>query len=247
MTKCKVRREKDKLILELPLDVAPKEGEMPDDVLDVFPLRDGFFLIGKLPQKEREGRLSDEELGVLRKLDSFRFSQRIPSNVNAVLAPGEKKILDGLIQNKFVTIYSGGKYSKTGVYNIPKNIYPLLKRGPGKQVDPSSPEHMEVHGYMIVENEQDAKRIGTALEGKIKDGSVIGVRAFDKRFYLATKQFFSANEKRVREELGSNEKSIGELSSSLKMGENACMTVLAILCDAGDVIEKRRGFFALVQ
>jgi len=31
------------------------------------------------------------------------------------------------------------------------------------------------------------------------------------------------------------------------MGENACMTVLAILCDAGDVIEKRRGFFALVQ
>lgn len=274
MTKCKVRKEKDRLIIELPLDIIPKGGETADDWVDVFPLKDGFFLIGRLPSAEpksaekkvpsaglpaaekkappteKKGGLSDEELGVLRKLDSFRFSQRMPGSVNAVLSPKEKRTLDGLIQKRFVTIYYGGKYSKTGVYNIPKNIYPLLKKSRKEsrkeRADPSSVEHMERYGYMVVENERDAKRIGAMLEERIKDGRVIGVRAFDRKFYLATKQFFSANEKRVREELGKSEKSAGEISSSLKMDENACMTLLAILCDAGDAIEKKKGVFAII-
>lgn len=264
MTKCKVRKEKDRLIIELSLDIIPKGGETADDWVDVFPLKNGFFLIGRLPSAEKKvlptekkvlpaekkGGLSDEELGVLRKLDSFRFSQRMPGSVNAVLSPKEKRTLDGLIKKRFVTIYYGGKYSKTGVYNIPKNIYPLLKKSRKEsrkeRADPSSVEHMERYGYMVVENERDAKRIGAMLEERIKDGRVIGVRAFDRKFYLATKQFFSANEKRVREELGKNEKSVGEISSSLKMDEGACMTLLAILCDAGDAIEKKKGVFAII-
>jgi len=228
------------------------------DELELFPLRDGFFLLGKLPAlaakteavSRGSGRsLTEPELAVLRKLSDFRFEDRIPSEVNKTLSPAERAVLGQMIEKQEVTIYSGGKYGKTGVYNIPKEIYPLLRPGTAgaaeQRLPPvSSLEHLGLKGYMVIENENEAKRAVSVLHEQIKSGEVLGVRAFDHKFYVATRAFFMANEGKVHKVLTKEGKSVEDVAAGIKLPPEAGRVLLTLMSDSGDILEKKRGLFA---
>ena len=235
------------------------EGVKDGDELELFPLRDGFFLVGKLPasaakaepiSRAGEHALTGPELAVLRKLSDFRFEERIPADVNKTLSPAERAILTVLIEKKSVTIYSGGKYGKTGVYNIPKEIYPLLRISPAgpeqqQRIPPvSSLEHLNMKGYMVIENENEAKRAVSILHEQIKLGEIIGVRAFDHKFYVATRAFFMANEGKVHKALTKEGKSVDDVAASIRLPQEAGRVLLTLMSDSGDILEKKRGLFA---
>jgi hypothetical protein len=97
---------------------------------------------------------------------------------------------------------------------------------------------------MILDNEQDARRLSDALPGLVKAGEVFGVRAFDGKYYLVSKEFAGKWEGKVRSSLSQSDKTPESLSSEIGMPPDGCRALLYHLCDIGEVLEKQKGKFA---
>ena len=101
---------------------------------------------------------------------------------------------------------------------------------------------LEKNGFCLVENELQARLVASVLQPKIASGDVLGVRAFDRKYYLATRKFYMENAQKAENAL-SKPKSISEVAGETKMGLDATTAILHLMCEKGDAIEKRRGVF----
>ena len=212
----------------------------------------------KVPSKpEAKGpAISPEELRLLRKLDEIKYDQRIPARVQKLLSEGERKILDGMVRKNFISVYRGKKYEQTGVYDIPREVYVLLRKketanpGPPEQVSEkvslSWDEHLGKYGYVILGNEGEAKLVSERLEPEIKAGEIMGTRGFDKKYYIAQRKFYDVWNSRIRTLLRARrEATEGEVCGALGMSEVACRVALELMREEGEVIEKKKGAYAL--
>lgn len=102
-------------------------------------------------------------------------------------------------------------------------------------------------GYVVLSNEADAKALSDALAQEIRAGAVIGVRGFDKKYYVATREFFESASEKVRRALGSKEATVTQISAVTKAPLEACLTVLYVMKECGELVEKRRGCFSLIK
>ncbi len=100
-------------------------------------------------------------------------------------------------------------------------------------------------GFMVIELEDEAKAFSRRFERDIKSGEIMGVRGFDKKFYLASRGFFEHYADRLFLLLAT-EKTPAELATATKLPPNAVQTLLFLLQEAGEVIEKRKGRFVRV-
>lgn len=97
---------------------------------------------------------------------------------------------------------------------------------------------------MVVENEIDAKRFSDLFGDKIKNGDITGIRGFDKKFYVCTKKFFLEHESSILKALSKESKPIEQIAREVSLLPSAALILLTLMADSGDIIEKRRGFFA---
>lgn len=207
------------------------------------------------------GGLPEQEKELIRKLLSIRFESRTPAAVSKTLSKSEKEILERLMQKKLVHVFHGGKYEKEGVYNVsdfafnsvrePQSAAPLSSPPSSPQparhsqpLSPSSPEHLESQGWMVLENDSDARNFGNSFPEKVKSGAVRGVRAFDRRFYFVTREFYDEWEEKVRSALSKSEKTGEEIAAELGMRPEGCRALLLHLCDSGEAMERHRGKFS---
>ncbi|MFH1106315.1 MAG: hypothetical protein V1787_00310 [Candidatus Micrarchaeota archaeon] len=116
--------------------------------------------------------------------------------------------------------------------------------GPAKAAVQLPPEE-EVFdaGYAILDSEEQAKLASQRLEKQIKTGLVQGVRGFDKRFYLVSAEFLAKHSKRLLSLLKPKDLPIAELAVAAGLDERACLTLLQVMKEQGDVIEKKRGVY----
>ncbi|MFH1470623.1 MAG: hypothetical protein ABIF01_02650 [Candidatus Micrarchaeota archaeon] len=212
--------------------------------------------------KQTNSPLSPEELAVLKKLTLFKFENRIPFNVNKTLNEQEKKVLEALIKHEFVELYKQGKYARTGVYNIPKDVYPLIVESSQAKSQAQAParpqtqqaqtkkisgmEMLEKFGYAVVENELEARELSSKLEKRIRAGEYLGVRAFNKKFYIAEKGFYISLSEKIRRILSKKQATVGEICAELKAPEDACAVALRLMNNDSEVIERKRGMYELV-
>jgi len=197
-----------------------------------------------------------DELRLLRKLDRIAYTERLPPKVQRLLLEDEKKVLKELIEKGFVRIYKAGKYAQTGVYDISSKIYPLVRQKAAVQAAEIPPErtaekrtltwdeHLGKYGYVIVENEIDAKAASAKLEQEIKSGEVLGTRGFDRKYYVAQRRFYDAWSGRIWQLLKQGERGCPEVATSLAMSEVACKVALELMREKGEVLEKRKGLYS---
>lgn len=202
--------------------------------------------IGEFSVPVEKGGLSLEEMELLRKLNGIKFSERIPYNVNRKLSPREKEVLAKLIENGAVQVYKGGKYSKTGVYEISNDVYSLLKGEKPEEEAGTAEEQLEKNGYAIVDDARDAEALCKKFEREIRGGELIGTRGFDKRFYIGKRSWFTGLFEKIRQSMKKGANSIDGVSKELRISEPACAVALEIMKDRGDVIEKRKGCYGWV-
>lgn len=232
------------------------------DSLEVFALRDGIYLLsirGRIDaaasrqRQDAQPELSGKEKEVVRKLLSIRFEKRTPAEVAKLLSKDEKELLDLLAKKKLVHVFHGGKYEKDGVYNVSDFAFNAVREPPANggaaapapiAMPASSPEHLEKHGWMVLESDMEARGFGNAFPEKVKSGEVRGMRAFDRKYYFIKKSFAEEWERKVQLALGKGEKTAEELSSELGMAPEGCRALLFHLCESGEAMEKRRGKFS---
>ena len=258
MGRAKIIKRQGRCFIELP----PAFGSSEE--AEVFELRDGFFLIstpleqvkaGKPVEKTAVKEPGSEEILLLRKLSSIKFNERTPENVERIFDAREKELLEKVLEKGWATLFKGRKY-KNGVYNIPDNVYPLLR---GKKADmvkaplkeekkeaaDTVREELEKKGYLVIRNQQEAKMLSEKLKEDLKAKSLAGIKGFDGMFYLVTKEFISGKGKAVLDFLAreADVKSIAHACGIDMDGVNALLNHLA---ESGDIIEKKKGVYIAV-
>lgn len=202
--------------------------------------------------------LSEDELSLLKRLASVRFEQRAPSSILPKLSESEKASLRALIDKGVVRIYREGKYSREGVYTIPKDAYGLALRSAPERPPAPQPakagesvlallSQLEKQGFITLDNDELAKSVSFSLRDKIKAGEVRGIRGFDSKYYIFTSQKFSQVHAVISKFLQENKRStLGEISKGTSLDELLCKGVLTFMLEESEVIEKSRGRYELV-
>ena len=246
----------------------PDEFSNFDDV-ELFKLKDGYYLVtlplaGVQPDRAPERIkvpvagfqiLGEAEKNVLKKLLAIKFNERTPAYVEKTLSAEEKNVLRELEDKSFINVFRGKKYPD-GVYNINDRIYGALY---GKETVAAQPPAPSAKREGIVQRPPDTlgqkgyaigapKDLAEIIEkhrDEIKSGKIKGLKGFDGRFYIAKMDYISKMSPLVMKQLD-QERSIDEIAENLKIEPDAVRTVLHILAEAGDVMEKRRGVYAAI-
>lgn len=107
-------------------------------------------------------------------------------------------------------------------------------------------EELETKGYVVLRNEADAASASAGLEDSIRQGLVIGTRAFDKRFYIGLRGFINKNGPKIMRVLERGKSvTAEEIASEVGIEPDGVKTVLYILAEKGDVTEVRREVFRI--
>jgi transcription initiation factor IIE alpha subunit len=107
-------------------------------------------------------------------------------------------------------------------------------------------EDLETKGYVVLKNEAEAASASAALEDSIKQGLVIGTRAFDKRFYIGLRGFINKNGPKIMKVLERGKSVDAEtIAAEVGIDVDAVKTILYILAEKGDVTEVRREIFRM--
>jgi len=265
---------------------------IPDELSEKLELEEGQEVIVKESkfglfinpikgkEKRPEPEFSKEEVDLINKLLSLKFSDRTPENVNKNLNLSEKKILSGLMDKKAINIFKSQKY-KEGVYNIRDKTYEIIKKqGKEKPAEAKEEKKMEIRelkpseksiekaeksreleeireieadplkvlerqGYVVIEDQNTARRISEEIASRGKKRDITGIRGFDRRYYVLKTSFLIKNQPKIRAVLEKGKKTIEEVSKESGIDKQACTGILAIMNENSEVIEKRKGVFIL--
>ncbi|MGC8662424.1 MAG: AbrB/MazE/SpoVT family DNA-binding domain-containing protein [Candidatus Micrarchaeia archaeon] len=213
--------------------------------------------------------LSNKELDVLKKLDTLRYNMRSKQNVDKMLNNEERMVLNGLINKNIVKLFSK-ENGKPELYSISKEVYDkfLMRNKAAKSVDKQensinytiqdmhkaegygleheSIKRLEEKGYIVVQTEAEAASISLALEESIRQGSVIGIRAFNKKFYIMLRPFFEKYSSKIIKMLEGGEAKVDDIANRIGIDSDATRGILYLLAENGDVSEKKRDLFVLI-
>ncbi|MBI5224868.1 hypothetical protein HY989_03280 [Candidatus Micrarchaeota archaeon] len=184
------------------------------------------------------------EKGTLVLINRKNLEDQTKKSVIAKLLNRVPVELDGLVQAASLiqtpsASYSASSFSSSSSKTSPQPII--------SQPDEPEPEKLIVsRGFAVISSEDEARRISKLLEKEIKTNEVMGVRGFDKKFYIVSSQYYSANSTKILKAIGSKEMSLSDIAVACKLDERGCNACLVLLKEQGDLIEKRKGVFKLI-
>jgi bifunctional DNA-binding transcriptional regulator/antitoxin component of YhaV-PrlF toxin-antitoxin module len=272
----KVYKHNNKLTVYIPFEVANELGINDNDEVDFFKYNEKAYLFAKKSeianmlagsksiQKEHpqnESEISNEEVSVLKKLDSFRYLERSIESVDKILNSYEKSLLNKLIRKKAVSIFR--KDSKE-LYSISRDIYNRFlmrnklqiqtQKGVQKQTKSAPVEEkkevtlqskLESEGYLVLHTEAEAANVSRELENEIRHGLILGTRAFNKKFYIITRQYFNKHSPGILNLLKSKESKVSDIAKSENISEDATRAILYLLSENGDIKESKKDSFVV--
>ena len=103
---------------------------------------------------------------------------------------------------------------------------------------------LDTKGFVVVFAEKGAQQVSTDLQTEIKKGDVVGARGFDKKFYVAKREFVESQSGKLFRAFKEGPLSLSQLVEKTKIPEDGVKAVLCILMEEGEVIEKKKGLFA---
>ncbi len=283
------KSQKGRLVVYIPQDVVSELGLAESDEVGFFRGKGRSYIFvkssdvgsmlsgeGSEPavklqsqQPQLTAQLSDQDLEVLKKIDTIRYENRTTDNINKVLDEKDRSTLQMLILSGVV-----GKFRKNGreLYSISKQVYDryLMRKKPAapQQPAPFSPsfktsiasaarqkgqerdqdiESLEKNGFVVLSSEAETSRVSLILEQSIRRGQVLGTRSFskDREFYIVIRNYFDRYGSVILKKLRERGYRVAELSKELGMPENGARAVLYLLAESGDVLEKKRDTFTL--
>ena len=205
---------------------------------------------------------SQEELSVLRKLDTIRYENRTQDSILKILNESERKTFQKLIANSAVGKFKG-KDGKDH-YSIPKSIYDrflMRKRPPAKEepynfvVPRAAPQSgqdesiadLQKNGFLVLQTEAEASKVSLLLEQSIRHGQVLGTRSFSKNreFYILSRAYFDKYAQSILKKLREKSYRLADMAKELNMDEDGARGILCILAESGDVMERKKELFSI--
>jgi len=103
-------------------------------------------------------------------------------------------------------------------------------------------------GFVIAQNDNEAKLLSENLAPKIKSGQVIGIKGFDTRYYIFNTSLMNSGTTKICDCFSNSggKCSLKEISEKTKLDENVCKGILMFLLEKGDIIEKSNSTYQML-
>lgn len=226
----KVLKYKNNFHIFIPTEVANKMQIKEGDEIDFFEIKKGHFIIlkrekmGEIIKKGLEIETIPDKEGIKEYiLRNFKENERTPYNLRKILS---KDQLNELNQE------------------IAKGNIKVIKNEQGNMSYQFEKEDDGDWDY-IVTDAIGAEKISKEYAKKIKNGEIMGVRGFDKLYYIIKTEYYEAMSKKIQKLLLKKELKLEDICESLNEKTPACNAILQILLSNGEIIEKKKGVFTL--
>ena len=216
--------------------------------------------------------VTEQELEVLKALDRIRYADRTKENVSKALKPGMAQTLSELQKRKIVNTYKKddgilrygiakwvydrylyGKRSTSEKQQKERTAEtekpPIQKEAQPKKWILKLTEHdaftelLESQGYLVIANTPDAERLSSMLEESIRMGLVLGTRAFNRKFYVALRSYINKYASKILGMISDKAVPVSEIAEKVGMEEDGARTILYILSESGEVVERKKDSF----
>jgi len=104
---------------------------------------------------------------------------------------------------------------------------------------------LDSKGFVVVFDEKGAQGVSNDFEKEIKRGAIVGGRGVDKKFYLATRVFMEETTPKLARVLKDGPLGMEDIAVKAKLSVDGVKALLCLLMEEGEVIEKKKGLFAL--
>ena len=102
-------------------------------------------------------------------------------------------------------------------------------------------------GYLVLNSESEARDMSEMLADKIKKNQITGIRGFDKKYYIVKNSFILKHQSKIKSVLKHGPLSSDKIAAELEMGQEAVNALLTVLREEGEILEKRKGVFMLLE
>lgn len=171
--------------------------------------------------------LGNEEKNTLLKLANIPCISRTKNRLRNSLNEKEQKALGRLMKKKIVC------FDKT------KKVYGIKEK--------YLPEQKGIHGkeYLITSS-NEANQLLRSMKERFDKGEVLCVKGFDKKIYMTTKKNVDEFGKKIKKSLETRgEMNIHELSEATQKDIGLIKTIVEIMRESGEVIEKKTNVYSL--
>jgi len=188
--------------------------------------------------------VGEKALNVLKKISKVKFSERTVENVKKVLTKEELPVLKELFEKGILHFYKKGKYEHKAVIQIKEEFFQWEKNEKEEAL-----KSLLKKGFVVLEDEKQAAQLEKQLKKEhpklVKE--IVGLKAFDGRVYVAQKRFLLKMKNKVMDVL--KKKGYIDLHTIKKDKDvyGAYKTVLVMMAEGGEVVEKQGDVFWLLQ
>ncbi|MBN3036966.1 MAG: hypothetical protein JW834_00805 [Candidatus Diapherotrites archaeon] len=222
--------------------------EVPDFVAAALNVKDGSECVWDMEKDHACLRvlkqLDATEAAVLKKIGGVKFAERDKERVRHVLNEGEQRVLGSLMKKGAVSFYEEGKYKGHGVYSISRDYYDYVTRE-GEPAGNIVRSALATDKHIIAHSQPEAEDVISQLEEEVRSGRVVVVRGFDKNYYITTSDAVENLGSKLIAQLESGDHSLEKLAFLCGVEESLAKTVLEVLKESGDILEKKRGLYSL--
>ncbi len=108
-------------------------------------------------------------------------------------------------------------------------------------------EELRRNGYLVIPGVSEAEAASLKLESEIRSGLVIGTRAFNKKYYIVYRSFMNKHSPEIISALRGKDMSTEDLAKRTGLDLDGVRSIMFILSERGEVMEKRRDFFSIID
>jgi bifunctional DNA-binding transcriptional regulator/antitoxin component of YhaV-PrlF toxin-antitoxin module len=204
---------------------------------------------GERTKAKVDGMLGAEEKATLQKLLKKGFVTLFrKSNENEYKYGIERGIYDRFLFGKRTYPNRQGQPAPARTLSSPRGAQftqraaPIQMRNAVQDVN-EYVSMLESKGYLVLKSEAEAASASAAMEESIRQGLVIGTRGFDKKFYIALRDFINRSAPKMLKIIENKSVSIDDISKETGIDADGARAILNILAENGEVTEVRKDVF----
>lgn len=217
---------------------------------ELLKARKGLYIL--VEKKLDETQLIDKKIFSL--LKSKPLKELVEGKFEKLLSKKELERLQQLVkEGRIIKFKLSKKYAKA-VYRAREEIEKKKRKFEKIENKEKSKAKEAMHntfalqrdGFQVIENEEEARNASQIFEEEIRQGLILGLKAFDGKYYVIKKELLDNVSKKIIGLLKEKQMTLQELSEKARLNESLVKTVCEILKEQGEITEKRKQIYAFI-
>jgi len=209
---------------------------------ELLKIKNGIWILSEKENEKQLLQIDETAQKIFGLLKKKSLKERVEGVFEKSLDEKELEKFEQLLKQGRIVRFKLDPSYKKAVYKLPEDQ--SKKKQPAKElVDKQNIEdyNLASNGFLVVRNEERAKRISEELEERIKSGEIKGIKSFDGSFYIIETGLLESLKEKVSAFLAQKKNcSMQEIAKALGIGLTPVRIACEFLKEDGTAFEKKK-------